>query len=142
MRRQTLPIRPLPADVAAQIKSSTSIPSLPRAVLGLVKNSLDAGASKIELSVDFGRGSCSIEDDGLGILPAEFECSGGLGKPFRRFETRYKKRLESHQYMQILLSTIPRLGSMESVGHSYRPWLLYLSSRLHPVITRTIPTIP
>lgn len=31
-------------------------------------------------SVDYSRGSCSVEDDGSGIFSADFEADGGLGK--------------------------------------------------------------
>ena len=75
-------IRPLPPDVIVQIKSSTEIPTLATAVLGLLENSLDSGASKINISVDFGRGFCSVEDDGTGIPPRAFEHEGGLGKAY------------------------------------------------------------
>ena len=80
MLHQRTRIRPLRADVAAQIQSSTSISSLATAVLGLVENSLDAEAGTIDLSVDFGRGLCTVEDDGCGISAGEFEEAGGLGK--------------------------------------------------------------
>ena len=83
MAREMRKIRPLPSDVAAQIKSSTSIVSLSYAVLGLIKNSLDAEATEIVVNVNFGRGACSIEDDGIGIMPADFAATGGLGKPHR-----------------------------------------------------------
>lgn len=75
-------IRPLPEEVVAQIKSSTAIVSLNGVVLELLKNSLDAKASKVDVAVDFARGGCTIEDDGLGILPAEFKEEGGLGKRY------------------------------------------------------------
>ncbi|KAJ5179732.1 hypothetical protein N7492_002942 [Penicillium capsulatum] len=74
-------IRPLPESVAAKIKSSTSITHLNGVILELVKNALDAGARTALVSVDFRRGSCIVEDDGNGIPPAEFEPTGGLGKP-------------------------------------------------------------
>lgn len=73
-------IQPLPDDVAAQIKSSIAIISLNGVVLELLKNSLDAKAAKIDVTVDFVRGGCIVEDDGLGISPAEFRGDGGLGK--------------------------------------------------------------
>lgn len=76
-------IQALPLDVAAQIKSSTSITHLHGVVVDLVKNSLDAGAQTVLVSVDFKRGSCTVEDDGEGIRPAEFEPTGGLGKAHR-----------------------------------------------------------
>ncbi|KAH9876040.1 hypothetical protein J1614_003918 [Plenodomus biglobosus] len=73
-------IVPLPDDVVAQIKSSTAIVSLSSVVLELVNNSLDAQATRIEAAVDFARGGCTVEDDGVGIPPAEFREEGGLGK--------------------------------------------------------------
>ncbi|KAF4540245.1 DNA mismatch repair protein [Lasiodiplodia theobromae] len=76
------PIAPLPPEVVAQIKSSTAITSLATAILGLVENSLDSGATQIEIAVDARRGGCTVEDDGFGILPSEFKESGGLGKPY------------------------------------------------------------
>ena len=76
-------IRPLPEEVAAQIKSSITISSLSSVVLGLVENSLDAGANTIEIYLDYGRGTCSVEDDGHGIAPVEFGDGGGLVKPYR-----------------------------------------------------------
>ncbi|KAF2707067.1 DNA mismatch repair protein [Pleomassaria siparia CBS 279.74] len=73
-------ILPLPTDVIAQLKSSTAIVSLTYVVLELLKNSLDAGATKVDATVDFTRGNCSVEDDGRGIAPLEFGEEGGLGK--------------------------------------------------------------
>ncbi|KAJ4311860.1 DNA mismatch repair protein [Neodidymelliopsis sp. IMI 364377] len=73
-------IQRLPEEVVAQIKSSTAIVSLNGVVVELLKNSLDARASKIDATVDFARGSCTVEDNGLGIAPAEFGEDGGLGK--------------------------------------------------------------
>ena len=52
-------------------------------VCELLKNSLDASSKKIDISVDYSRGSCVLEDDGLGILPSEFGDEGGLGKLYR-----------------------------------------------------------
>jgi DNA mismatch repair protein MLH3 len=76
-------IHPLPPEVVAQIKSSTTITSLNGVVLELLKNSLDASSTKIDIDVDYGRGSCSITDNGLGILPLDFKPDGGLGKLYR-----------------------------------------------------------
>lgn len=76
-------IRPLPPDVAAKIKSSTSITHLNGVIVELVKNALDANAHTVLVTVDFKRGSCTVEDDGEGIRAAEFEPSGGLGKAHR-----------------------------------------------------------
>jgi DNA mismatch repair protein MLH3 len=79
------PIQPLPQDVAAKIRSSTLITHLNGVVLELVKNALDANAQCVFVTVDYQRGGCVVEDDGEGIVPAEFEFGGGLGKPHRMF---------------------------------------------------------
>lgn len=75
-------IRPLPPEVAKQINSSTAIPSLNCVIVGLVKNSLDAGARRLDIEVDYQRGSCTVEDDGNGIPPSEFLEDGNLAKPY------------------------------------------------------------
>ena len=71
---------PLPDDVAAHITSSATIVSLTGVVLELLKNSLDAKATRVDAAVDFTRGACLVEDNGLGISPLEFAEDGGLGK--------------------------------------------------------------
>lgn len=81
-------IQPLPRKAVEQIKSSLTITTLNQAVLGLLENALDASATKIHLSVDYCRGSCTIEDDGHGIHPAEFQETGGLGKQHRKSSRR------------------------------------------------------
>lgn len=77
-------IAPLPPEVVAQIKSSVAITSVNGVIIQLLKNSLDASARRIDVQVDYGRGSCTVEDDGLGIAPAEFQPSGGLAKLHRK----------------------------------------------------------
>jgi hypothetical protein len=87
-------IRPLPPDVVAQIKSSTTITSLNGVVCELIKNSLDAGSTRVDINVDYARGGGVVEDDGWGILPSEFRESGGLGKPHRELNL-----VASHSYL-------------------------------------------
>ena len=78
-------IRLLPRHVSEKIQSSVIITSLNDAVSGLVKNSLDADATSINVSVDYAKATCTVEDDGVGIPPQDFRLDGGLGKPHRRF---------------------------------------------------------
>lgn len=95
-------IQPLPSDVIARIKSSIAITSLNGVVCELAKNSLDASSSKIDISLDYAKGSCTVEDDGLGILPAEFRDAGGLGKLYREWTTFacFLTKLTSDRYIQ------------------------------------------
>lgn len=73
-------IRRLPEDAVSKIKSSSRVTSLNSAVSSLVKNALDASASKIHVQVDYRRGNCTVQDNGLGIHPKECDEDGGLGK--------------------------------------------------------------
>lgn len=83
MATAPLAIRPLPAEAIAQIKSSIVITSLNDVILELLKNSLDATSHKVEISVDYSRGGCVVNDNGIGIPPSEFYEVGGLGKLHR-----------------------------------------------------------
>lgn len=73
-------ILPLSAEAIAQIHSSRHITSLQGVIFALLENSLDAGATRVDISVDWRRGACSIDDNGVGIPSAEFGENGGLGK--------------------------------------------------------------
>ncbi|KAF4470231.1 DNA mismatch repair MLH3 [Fusarium albosuccineum] len=73
-------IRQLPQDVVDKIKSSINVTSLNNVAGGLLANSLDADASKVNISIDYSRGNCTVEDNGSGIPPEEFRDTGGLGK--------------------------------------------------------------
>jgi hypothetical protein len=73
-------ISPIPASVVAQIKSSITVTSLNGVVLELLKNSIDASSSQVEIHVDYRRGNCTVDDDGDGISPVDFREGGCLGK--------------------------------------------------------------
>jgi DNA mismatch repair protein MLH3 len=77
-------IQPLPIEAQLQLKSSVALNSLNDAIIGLLKNSLDAQAQTVRVEVDFFKGSCCVEDDGVGIRGAEFEAQGGLGLMHRK----------------------------------------------------------
>jgi DNA mismatch repair protein MLH3 len=77
-------IRQLPEDVIDKIKSSVAITSLNAVACGLLTNALDAGATRVNIYLDYGRGNCTVEDNGLGIPSDEFEPDGGLGKLHRK----------------------------------------------------------
>ncbi|KAI5287579.1 DNA mismatch repair protein, partial [Ascosphaera atra] len=71
-------IKPLPEDVIARVRSSIAINNLTDVVLELVKNSVDANARTLGITVDFPRGACTVEDCGSGIPEQEFSEHGGL----------------------------------------------------------------
>ena len=73
------PIRPLPQESQARIRSSVVITSLNDAIIGLLENVLDAGATSVDIRLDYVKGYCSIIDNGTGISAAEFAPEGHLG---------------------------------------------------------------
>lgn len=73
-------IRLLSHDVIEQINSFVEITDMNVVICELFKNSLDANATRVELSVDYSQRACVVEDNGFGILPSEFSKDGGLGK--------------------------------------------------------------
>ncbi|KAK1779370.1 hypothetical protein QBC45DRAFT_136833 [Copromyces sp. CBS 386.78] len=134
-------IQPLPGDVIAQIKSSAVITSLNGVIDGLLRNSLDAGATKINISVDYGRGNCSVEDNGFGIPPACFREDGGLGKLY--YTSRYPPHQDFHGRHGQFLASLAALSllSISSHHHEHRSHnaLTIHNSR---IVTRNTPALP
>ncbi|TAQ86501.1 hypothetical protein B7494_g5175 [Chlorociboria aeruginascens] len=134
-------ILPLPADVVAQIKSSATITSLNGVIFELLKNSLDAESTKVEISVDYSRGGCIVEDDGLGILPSEFGENGGLGELYH--SSKFNDTVPSHGTRGTLLASLSALSllsitSRHYLHHSHNSISLHKSE----VIARQTPASP
>ncbi|KAJ8124708.1 hypothetical protein O1611_g8932 [Lasiodiplodia mahajangana] len=134
-------IRPLPDSVIAQIKSSTTITSLNGVVCGLLRNSLDAGATRVTISVDYVRGNCLVEDDGVGILPAEFKSSGGLGK--LHFTSKYPVQEDAHGKYGTFLASLASLSLLSITSH-HQKWHTHNSIQIHnsDILARHIPSLP
>lgn len=134
-------IKPLPEDVIAQIKSSTTITSLNGVVCGLFKNSLDAGATKITVKIDYARGNCSVEDNGAGILPTEFASDGGLGK--LHYTSRFPAHPSHHGSSGTFLASVAALSLMSIASH-HQDYRSHNSVKIHnsKVIARHTPSPP
>ncbi|KAH6608162.1 dna mismatch repair mlh3 [Trichoderma cornu-damae] len=121
-------IRPLPEDVAGKIRSSSTVTSLNGVVCGLLKNSLDAGATKVNIYVEYGRGNCTVEDNGLGIVPGDFEEDGGLGKPYcmrlclqlRDHSSKFPPQHGLHGRQGTFLASLGALSLLAVTSHHHR----------------------
>ena len=69
-------IRPLAREVVGHLRSTVAITSLSMAVEELVCNSLDAGATAIDVSVQPEGGFVDVRDDGRGIDEADLAVVG------------------------------------------------------------------
>ncbi|KAI0112792.1 hypothetical protein F4776DRAFT_639922 [Hypoxylon sp. NC0597] len=134
-------IQRLPENVIAQIKSSTTITSLNAVVCGLVKNSLDAGATKITISIDYVRGNCSIEDNGLGIPPSEFKPTGGLGK--LHYTSKFPAHYDNHGRYGAFLASVAALSLLSITSH-HHDYHSHNSIKIHnsEVLARHTPSLP
>lgn len=79
--QDTQRIQRVPSGVERKIAASVAVKSLCDVVIGLLRNSLDAGAKTIKIVANSGPGYCFFEDDGLGIPSREFQEDGRLGLP-------------------------------------------------------------
>lgn len=136
-------ILPLPENVVSQIKSSTTIISLNQVVLGLLENSLDAQATKININIDYGRGDCTVEDNGIGILPSEYRATGGLGRLYHTSKQRDHALSETHGGQGTFLASVGALSlltitSRHAQHYSHNTLILHRSK----VISRLTPTLP
>ncbi|KAL8650508.1 MAG: hypothetical protein Q9210_003783 [Variospora velana] len=113
-------IQRLPEEVAAQIKSSATLTSLEDVIVGLLKNSLDAGSRRIDVSVDFSRGACTVEDDGCGITPEEFLETGGLGKAFHTSKFDTASNLQGREGTFLASLAAVSILKITSHHHSHR----------------------
>ncbi|KAH0523254.1 hypothetical protein TsFJ059_008285 [Trichoderma semiorbis] len=111
-------IRPLSEDVVKKIRSSSTITSLNGVVCGLLKNSLDAGATKVNIYVEYGRGNCTVEDNGLGIVPGDFAEDGGLGKSY--FTSKFPPQHGLYGRQGMFLSSLSTLSLLTVTSHHYR----------------------
>ncbi|OCL09930.1 hypothetical protein AOQ84DRAFT_338228 [Glonium stellatum] len=111
-------ILPLPTDVVTQIKSSTAIICLSGVIVELLKNSLDAGATKVEITVDFARGGCIVEDNGLGISPTEFREEGGLGKMY--CTSKYNSEDVVYGRNGTFLASLAAMSLLTVTSHHYQ----------------------
>ncbi|CAN8104096.1 unnamed protein product [Discula destructiva] len=134
-------IKPLPGDVVAQIKSSVVVTSLNSVITGLIANSLDAQASRINISVDYLKGNCSVEDNGNGIPPSEFHDDGGLGR--LHYTSKYPAHPHIYGKHGVFLASVASLSLLSITSH-HRDFHSHNSIRIHNsrTLTRNTPCLP
>lgn len=103
-------ILPLPPDAISQIHSSKHITSLQGVVFALLDNCLDAGATKVDITLDFHRGGCTVEDNGIGIPPTEFVEYGGLGRMYHTSKRAALENGELHGKTGTFLASLAALS--------------------------------
>ncbi|KAK5009742.1 hypothetical protein LTR28_013659 [Elasticomyces elasticus] len=113
-------IRPLPAEVVAQLRSSATITNLNQVVIGLLQNALDAQSSKVEITLDYRRGGCVVEENGLGIPPHEFSENGGLGRMYCTSKRYVSGQEELHGSLGIFLASLSALSLLTITSRHFQ----------------------
>jgi len=134
-------ILPLSEDAISQINSSKQITSLSGVILALLENALDADATKVDISVNFGRGSCIVEDNGTGISSVEFSNHGGLGKTHHTSKAASGQTL--HGSTGTYLASLAAL-SMVSITSRHSTQATSATMIMHQgrVVARHLPSLP
>lgn len=93
----------LPPSTQSKIRSTQILTSLPQIISELVQNSLDAGASHIDVGVDCEDWACWVRDDGRGIARDDFDALAGCGQAARYSETLMRTLVSSKcaHHMQV-----------------------------------------
>ncbi|KAI5305960.1 hypothetical protein KEM56_002738 [Ascosphaera pollenicola] len=136
------PIKRLPSDAVAHIRSSLSIRNLIEVVLELVKNSLDATPQTISVVVDFAKGGCTVEDDGYGIRQQEFETGGGIAVRYNTSKFHDGSRVfygEKGEFLSCLISLALVIITSRHSSDSHPNTLIFHNSK---TINRLIPAPP
>ncbi|KAI9793536.1 MAG: DNA mismatch repair protein [Peltula sp. TS41687] len=133
-------ILPLSDEAIAQITSSSKIISLKDVIIGLLRNALDANACKIDVTVDYRRGGCTVEDDGIGIPPREFHETGGLGK--KHNTSKYERPESVYGWQGLFLWSLASISLLTVTSHHHLH-LSHNSLTLHrsSVIARSTPSL-
>ncbi|KAK4541269.1 hypothetical protein LTR36_008185 [Oleoguttula mirabilis] len=136
-------ILPLPPDAVSQIHSSKHITSLQGVVFALLENGLDAGATKVEITVNFRHGGCSLEDNGSGILLAEFREHGGLGRMYHTSKHSNLEQADLHGNAGTSLASLAAL-SLLVVTSRHTGYQEHATLTMHhgKVIARQAPAAP
>ncbi|KAK4998975.1 DNA mismatch repair protein [Elasticomyces elasticus] len=113
-------IRPLPAEVVAQLRSSTTITNLNQVVVSLLQNALDAQSSKVEITLDYRRGGCVVEENGLGIPPHEFSENGGLGRMYCTSKRYVSGQEELHGSLGTFLASLSALSLLTITSRHFQ----------------------
>ncbi|EXU97917.1 DNA mismatch repair protein [Metarhizium robertsii] len=134
-------IRPLPKDVVDRIKSSSEITSLNQVVCGLLTNSLDACCTKVNISLDYVLGNCTVQDNGLGIEPSEFEQDGGLCKLHHTSKSPPNPNI--HGSHGNFIASVATLSLLTATSH-HRHHASQASLSVHngKVLARHVPALP
>ena len=136
-------ILPLSADAVAQVQSSKQITSLQGVVLALLENSLDAGASNVQIDVSFPRGSCTVEDNGVGIALPEFLEHGGLGKLYHTSKASTSSGIDLHGSTGTYLASLAALSLLSITSrHAANDGCATLTMHQGRVIARHVPSLP
>lgn len=106
----------LSVETRAKLRSSQLLTSLPQVVSELLQNSLDAGASQVDIGVDCEEWSCWVRDNGAGISKAGLTMIGKGSEEGRYSESCFMVLRHATQPVSTDTSKAYTPTSLESVS--------------------------
>jgi DNA mismatch repair protein MutL len=121
----TSSIQPLPIEVVCRIAAGEAIDSLRAAVRELIENALDAGATRIVVSLDPDRCSVRVADNGCGMNLADLRQAATAHSTSKIHVCRDLDRIASLGFRGEALHSLAQLADLEaisrpSVGEGWR----------------------
>lgn len=112
MQESNRPVKALPAEVVAQLRSSLCTPSLAVCVEELVANSLDAGATCIAVRVDLESLRLQVVDNGHGVSKEDLCSIGDRYATSKCYSLEDLKNLSHLGYRGEFLSSLRGISSV------------------------------
>jgi DNA mismatch repair protein MutL len=109
-------IQPLPIEVVCRIAAGEAIESLGAAVRELVENALDAGATRIVVSLDPDRFSVRVADNGCGMTLADLRQAATAHSTSKIKACRDLDRIASLGFRGEALHSLAQLADLEAIA--------------------------
>lgn len=109
-------IQPLPIEVVCRIAAGEAIDSLGAAVRELVENALDAGATRIVVSLDPDRWSVQVSDNGCGMALADLQQAATAHSTSKIRDCPDLERITSLGFRGEALHSLAQLADLEIVS--------------------------
>ncbi|KAM0793500.1 hypothetical protein ACM66B_000939 [Microbotryomycetes sp. NB124-2] len=110
-------IAALDESTAALLRSAVVIPSVPTALLELVRNAIDAGATRVDCTINLDRWTIKCDDNGRGIDAHELDkvARGGADVLDRGWTSKHDQDTTTFGFRGEALASLAGLGVLEIV---------------------------
>ncbi|HIK56896.1 MAG TPA: DNA mismatch repair endonuclease MutL [Synechococcales cyanobacterium M55_K2018_004] len=138
-------IQPLPEDVIHRIAAGEVIDSLAAAVRELAENAIDAGATRITISVWPGQWKVRVADNGAGMSLEDLQCAATSHSTSKIFSDDDLWQIASLGFRGEALHSLAQLADLEIVsrlGDAWEGWALRYDHQGKPLAETVVAIAP